>query len=119
MADNQPVQDLEKYIDMQDALARVCGNKTIYKMLLGKVEKSMVINQLCNEVAAGDFATAASTAHSIKGVAANLSLKAAYEKIVELEAHLKQGFVEDGELDAMRGIIAATQQCVNYVISTL
>lgn len=119
MEELQPVQDLEKYVDVDDALARVCGNKNIYKMLLGKVEKSMIIDQLCDEVAAGDFAAAARTAHSIKGVAANLSLKAAYEKVLDVEQHLKQGMTEAGELDELREILATTLKCVKYVASTL
>lgn len=114
-----PVPDIEKYVDVEDALKRVCGNKAIYKRLLGTFEKSLQLNQLVAEVAEGDLQAAAATAHSIKGVTANLSLKAAYEKVVEVEAHLKQGFVEDGEMDALREILETTVRCTQHVIETL
>lgn len=119
MVQNKPVSNLEDYVDIEDALARVCGNKHIYKMLLGSFQKSLQLDQLCEEAERSDFEAAAQTAHSIKGVTANLSLKAAYQKVVEVEAQLKQGSIEQDTLQEFCEIIKTTVQCTEYVAQTL
>lgn len=119
MAELQPVPDLKKYVDVEDALARVCGNKMIYKTLLGTFKKSLQYGQLRDEVAEGRYEDAAKTAHSIKGVTANLSLKAAYEKVLEVELQLKGGAVNQADVDELGEIIETTLECTEYVAGTL
>jgi HPt (histidine-containing phosphotransfer) domain-containing protein len=112
----QPVSDLKQYVDVEDALKRVCGNMTLYKRLLGTFKKTLQMDQLLGEVAAGDLETAAKTIHAIKGTTANLSLKAAYEKCVEVEAELKQGEANQAGLDELKAIINTTLLCTEYII---
>ena len=114
-----PVADMEKYVDVEDALNRICNNKMIYKKLLGTFKTSLQYDQLCGEIAAGDMETAVRTAHSIKGVTANLSLKAAYEKSVIVEAGLKEGRVDENELKELGDVLATTVLCTDYLIETL
>lgn len=115
----QPVPDLEKYVDMEDALKRVCNNKMIYKKLLGTFQKTLQIGQLCQETAAGDLEAAAKTAHSIKGVTANLSLKAAYEKCMVVESDLKNGVCNDADVRELKEILDTTILCTQYLTETL
>lgn len=119
MADMQPVSNLQEYVDVEDALKRVCGNKMIYKKLLGTFKSSLQYDQLCKEAAAGDYETAAQTAHSIKGVTANLSLKAAYEKVVLVEGQLKGGSVNQPDLDELGEVLQTTLRCTDYLVETL
>lgn len=116
---DQPVENLVMYVDVEDALKRVCGNKMIYKTLLGTFKKSLQLDQLVNEAESGDLEAAAKTAHSIKGVTANLSLKAAYEQTVVVEAQLKEGNLDKASLDELSKIIATTLECTEYVAQTL
>jgi HPt (histidine-containing phosphotransfer) domain-containing protein len=115
----QPVANLEQYVDVEDALKRVCGSKALYKKLLGKFKTTVQMEQLLQEVASGDLEAAAKTVHSIKGVAANLSLKAAYEKCVEAEANLKQGVAKEEDLTELKDIVDTTILCTDYLIETL
>jgi HPt (histidine-containing phosphotransfer) domain-containing protein len=112
----QPVSDLKQYVDVEDALKRVCGNMALYKKLLGTFKRTLQMEQLLGEVAAGDLETAAKTIHAIKGTTANLSLKAAYEKCVEVEASLKQGVADEAGLGALKDIMATTLLCTDYII---
>lgn len=114
-----PVPDLKKYVDVDDALARVCNNKVVYKTLLGTFKKSLQYDQLREEALSGQYEAAARTAHSIKGVAANLSLKAAYEKVLEVETQLKGGSIDQADLDELGEIIKTTLECTEYVAGTL
>lgn len=119
MAEMAPVSNLEQYVDMEDALKRVCGNKTLYKRLLGTLQKSLPMDQLRAQAQAGDAEAAAHTAHTIKGVVANLSLKAAYEKVVAVEAQLKAGAINMADLDELDDILQTTLRCTEYIASTL
>lgn len=119
MLDLQPVVNMEEYIDVQDALSRVCGNTKIYKSLLLTFKKTLQFDALCKEIAEGDFEMAAKTAHSIKGVTANLSLKAAYHQIVAVESSLKRGFIDQSELAQLKEIIDITLQCTEHIERTL
>lgn len=119
MVEQQAIDHLQDFVDVPDALARVCGNKTIYKKLLGTFQKTLQYDQLRSEVQAGDLESATRTAHAIKGVTANLSLKAAYEKTVQIEAQLKAGNVSESDLDNLGDILHWTLECTEHLISTL
>ncbi|MDR3270236.1 MAG: Hpt domain-containing protein, partial [Peptococcaceae bacterium] len=83
---------LEQYIKLDEALARLKDNKTLYKTLLNTFRKSTYWDQLQRQIADQDFAEAAKTAHAIKGMSANLSLVEIYQKVALLESQLKSGF---------------------------
>lgn len=74
-------------IDLEEVLGRLVGNKDLLKMLLGKFagDYQDVEQQLTTLVTNGEQEEALRLVHSIKGAAANLSLKplAAATKIVE------------------------------------
>jgi HPt (histidine-containing phosphotransfer) domain-containing protein len=115
----KPTVDMELYIDVEDALKRVCGNKAIYKKLLGKFKASLQTEALVESAAVGDFEAAAKIAHNIKGITANLSLPAAYNKCVQVEADLKQGAVNQSEVAKLREILETTLLCTEYMAETL
>ena len=81
----------EKLIDLDSGLARVGGNMTLFKRLLGKYADGGYIEKLLAHIADGDIGGASADAHTIKGVAANLSLMAVNAAAVELEHALKNG----------------------------
>ena len=77
------------YVDIADGLERIRGNKKLYGMLLKHFLADTRIEPLKAQLAEGNFEEASHTAHSIKGVAANLSLSEAYKAALEMEVLCK------------------------------
>ncbi|GHV41424.1 hypothetical protein FACS1894187_23140 [Synergistales bacterium] len=83
--------EIKEYVDEGKALERIRNNAKLFKTLL----KSFVgttpdqIAQLKKEIEAGDKAAAAKSVHTIKGVAANLSMPKLYELSPQFETLLK------------------------------
>ena len=80
------------YIDIDDALKRVGGNKGLYIRLLGRFIDGNHIDGLGSALSSGDLEAAAHLAHTLKGVSSNLSL----QKVASLSAALEQA-VKNGE----------------------
>ena len=71
-----PREDFGLYLDMESAMKRLGGNRTVYNTLLKKFLAGNDEEKLISALAAGDLAAATAAAHNIKGVAGNLSLSA-------------------------------------------
>jgi HPt (histidine-containing phosphotransfer) domain-containing protein len=83
--------EIKEYLDADKALERIRGNAKLFKLLLSTFLKDTPaqFTQLKGEIGANDRAAAAKTVHTIKGVAANLSMMKLYELSPALEALLK------------------------------
>ena len=79
----------DKYIDVDDALARVGGNMALYKRLLGRFVDGNLYEELEKALQKGDLEESTRQAHSLKGVSANLSLVKVNSLSVELETLVK------------------------------
>ena len=104
---------LEKYIDVESALGRLAGNRKLLDTLLKKFANESFLEQLNNEVAAKDFAAAAKTAHTIKGVASNLSMTGLHGLIVELEQQLKNNSCDEGTFNSTVTVYTETVAAIN------
>lgn len=113
------MENLEYYIDVEDGLKRIFNNKAIYKKLLLKFADKPGFEELRGELAAGDIETATRSAHSIKGAAANLSLKKAGETASALEQDLKNGLPYEEHFKELEEVIAATVAHINTLCETL
>jgi CheY-like chemotaxis protein len=75
---NPPTHDLPAIagLDAADGLRRVGGNQTLYLKLLRQFvdQQADAPERLAGELKAGDLATAERTAHTVKGIAANLAI---------------------------------------------
>ncbi len=113
------MQDQSRYIDVEDGLHRIAGNKAIYKKLLAAFSAKTGYEQLAADMAKGDREAATRGAHTIKGVAANLSLPALREAAFALETALKAG--EDGEAEraSLQSAQERTLACIAHVLETL
>ena len=80
-----------EYINEKDAMARLSNNKKLYLMLLKKFDGKPMIDGLLAQIDSGDVTAAEATAHTIKGLAANLSLADLREKAETIDAQLKKG----------------------------
>lgn len=80
-----------------EALKRFEGNKNLYIKFLKSFVEDKTHDILKESIAAGDMEKACYAAHSIKGMAANLSFDALYSRVSELEIALK-GDLLDSEI---------------------
>ena len=104
---------LEKYVDIEAALGRLAGNRKLLDSLLNKFASGPSFDNLKNEIAAKDYAAAASTAHAIKGMAGNLSMTGLYALIVELEQQLKNNSCDEETYNKTITVYEETLAAIN------
>jgi HPt (histidine-containing phosphotransfer) domain-containing protein len=107
------------YIDVEDGLKRVRGNKKLYRRMLAMYEASGEFAAFEKAIAEGDMAKACEVIHGIKGMAGNLSVKRVFELSTELNEQLKQGAYDEATLSAYREACLATQECMPSVVAEL
>lgn len=81
----------EKLINAEDGTARVAGNRTLYVRLLKKFLKTDYMSELRLLMSEDHLAEAMKSVHTIKGVAANLSLEMLHRAALRFETSLKNG----------------------------
>ncbi len=103
-------------VDTKSALRRTGGNPKRYEMLLRKFAESTAVEEIRGALAAGDTATAARAAHSLKGAAANLGATAAAEAAAKVEATIQAGQDPQPLLDAMSASLSTTVQAIRSAL---
>ena len=78
-------------MNVNDAMARLNNNKKLYIMLLKKFDGKTMLDELLAKVAGGDVTAAEAAAHTLKGVAANLSLADLRAETEAIDNQLKKG----------------------------
>ena len=96
------------YIDVEDALKRVGGNRALYKKLLGRFVDGNYVDAIENAIVSGDAEEAARQAHTLKGVSANLSLERVRALSIELEGQIRSGGDCSGGLAELKQAYAVT-----------
>ncbi|MDR1930455.1 MAG: Hpt domain-containing protein [Treponema sp.] len=104
------------YIDQEDGIKRVMNNSKLYIKLLDKFRTGTSPDELFKTLEAGDYEKAQVAVHTIKGVAANLSLQELYKQALELETQIKTRAVHNGAPEAFRTCFDVTLQCIDMVI---
>jgi len=79
------------YMNPDDALKRVGGNKGLYVKLLGRFVEGNQYEEFIEVLQTGDMEEAARKIHALKGVVANLSLEKLHEDTIALEKAIKSG----------------------------
>jgi HPt (histidine-containing phosphotransfer) domain-containing protein len=105
------------YINFEEGLNRVMNNTKLYVRLLTKFKADTKFGELSAQLEAGDYENAQVTAHTIKGVAANLSLTELFEKIRDLESKIKEKAVQPEALDAVKIVFGETLKKVDEVVA--
>ena len=107
-----------KYMNVEDAMGRLGNNKKLYAMLLKKFNGTAMLEDLKNKLSGGDVVGSQSQAHTIKGLAANLSLQDLREKAEAVELALKKSGTTDGiDTAEISESTEATQEAVAAWIS--
>jgi hypothetical protein len=103
-----------KYIDAASGAARVGGNESLYRRLLGKFESSVDMQGFDAAIASKDYEEAGKIVHTAKGVAGNLSLTAFFDASVTLMEQLRGGGVpNDNDVDLFKHLYTETKQAIN------
>ncbi len=103
-------------VDTQSALRRTGGNSKRYEMLLRKFAESANVEEIRTAQAAGDTATAARAAHSLKGAAANLGASAVANSAADVETAIKAGLIVQPLLDSLATSLRAVVQAIRSAL---
>ena len=115
--DQEAMNDLARYVNLQDAMYRLRGNEKIYQILLTSFMDSPYMDELLADIERNDLDTAAKTAHKIKGVTANLSLDEVYALVVLLELQLKSGSEYQGTLEKLGSAMQKTTEYIKAMLN--
>ena len=105
------------YVDFKEGIKRVMNNTKLYVKLLAKFKTDAKVDDIIEGLAAGDYEKARVQAHTIKGIAANLSLMELYKQILELETQIKAKAVDFIQVEKVKTVYAATVQEVDRVMA--
>jgi HPt (histidine-containing phosphotransfer) domain-containing protein len=111
------VAEEKVYVNFDEGVKRVMNNTKLYAKLLGKFKTDTNFQELAVHLAAGDLEKARISAHTLKGLSANLSLTELFERTRDLESRIKEGAVQEGALDTVRIVYEETVNKVDEVIS--
>jgi len=100
----------KEIIDVQDALKRIGGSMDLYKRLLNQFSGGDHIDPLEEALSTGAMEEAARLIHSLKGVAANLSLIKLSAASKELEDKIKGGLDHSNTFTELKHAYYETSQ---------
>jgi len=103
-------------INVEDALKRIGGNMDLYKRLLNQFTGGNHIDPLEEALSVGAADDAARLAHTLKGVASNLSLIKLTAAATELEHKIKGGLDHSASLAELKQAYYATSQAIAEII---
>ncbi|GHV67780.1 hypothetical protein AGMMS49928_05580 [Spirochaetia bacterium] len=112
-----PENDGKVYIDWNDGIKRVMNNAKLYTKLLDKFKTGTNLGDLSAALDAGDYEKAQAAAHTIKGVAANLSLAELYKQALEVETQIKGKSVAPGVFDALSACFTETLASIDKAVA--
>jgi HPt (histidine-containing phosphotransfer) domain-containing protein len=105
------------YVDLADGVKRVMNNTKLYVKLLAKFRDGTKLDDLEAALAAGDMEKAQNAAHTIKGIAGNLSLAELFKQSLELETQIKAKSPTPAQIETFKTVFDTTVQEVNKVIA--
>ena len=107
------MENYEGYINVQDALKRVGGSMALYKRLLNSFVGGDNIDPIEKALNDGAMDDASRLVHTIKGVAANLSLEKLTAAAVDLEHKIKDGLDCSASFETLKQTYLDTSVHIN------
>ena len=105
------------YVNFAEGVKRVMNNTKLYVKLLTKFRDDTKLSDIETAIAAADLEKAQNAVHTVKGVAANLSLTELFTQSLELESQIKSGAVNPAQMETLKTVFAVTLQEINKVIA--
>ena len=112
---NDQTTNLERYgIDYAEAMERFGGNESLFVRLASKYTNDPHFDSLETAMATGDAAAAEREAHSLKGVAGNLS----FTRLYDLAARITDAVRAD-DLESARSLMPELRESHDAVVKAL
>jgi HPt (histidine-containing phosphotransfer) domain-containing protein len=105
------------YVNFAEGVKRVMNNAKFYVKMLSKFRADTKIDNLETAVASGDLEKAQAAAHTIKGLAANLSLTELFNQSLELENRIKAGSPGQEQMETVKTVFAATLREIDKILA--
>ena len=105
-------------VNTEDGLKRIMNNTKLYVKLLGKFKEDVNFSTLEASLASGDNEKARTSAHTLKGIAANLSLDELHKQTLEIETQIKAGAINPQQINVVKDIYNQTIKEVDKVIAS-
>ena len=105
------------YINEEEGKKRVMNNGKLYAKLLTKFKTDTKLDNLYSSVENEDWEAAQVAAHTIKGLAANLSLTELFNQSLDIETQLKGKSIKGEALESLKTCFAETLIAVEKVIA--
>jgi len=104
------------YINAEEGIRRVMNNAKLYAKLLAKFKEDTNIKELEASLVAGDLEKAKGLAHTIKGIAANLSLIELQKQSLEIETQIKSENVNPDQINVIKNVYNQTMTEIDKAI---
>ncbi len=101
-------------VDTQDALKRFSGNSSLFIRMIGKFPASTEDLEVLSFMKEGDYATAVSNAHTLKGITGNLSITPLYNAYTEIVNCLRAN-EPDKALNVLEDILPVQEKIINCI----
>ena len=105
------------YINEEEGKKRVMNNGKLYAKLLTKFKTDTNLDELFSLVEIQDWEKAQISAHTIKGIAANLSLTELFNQILDVETQIKGKSLKPESPENLKMCLTETLKSVEEVIA--
>ena len=105
------------YINEEEGKKRVMNNGKLYAKLLTKFKADTNLSDLLDHAEAQDWAKAQVSVHTLKGIAANLSLTELFNRSLDVETQIKGKALKPGSLEELKTCFTETIIQVDKVIA--
>jgi len=96
------------YIDVADGTKRVMNNTKLYVKFLSKFKEDPSFSEIEPALTEGNTEKAQSCTHTLKGLAANLSLMELFKQSLELETQIKTNTVNPDQIEILKNTYEQT-----------
>ncbi|MCL2193260.1 MAG: Hpt domain-containing protein [Treponema sp.] len=104
------------YVNFPEGLKRMMNNPKLYIKLLTKFKDGTNLSTLASAFADGDLEKTLGEAHTLKGIAANLSLTELATQCLNLELKAKAGTLDPDQMQIVKNVFDTTLSEVNRII---
>lgn len=101
-------------IDLDGALQRFLGKKSIFEKMIKKLPKAVEDNPVQEFFEKKDYDKALANAHTLKGLTGNLSVTPLYEAYTEICDKIR-GNDHDGAYEVFKNILPKQEEIITYI----
>jgi HPt (histidine-containing phosphotransfer) domain-containing protein len=107
------------YVNETEGLQRVMNNKKLYARVLKKFKTDTNLDALTTAIAAQDYTQAEIAAHTIKGIAGNLSFTELFNQLQTLDKQLKTKLANPAEAAVTPAMLVSLQVCFQSTLTAI